>query len=275
VLRGDRLLPLAAGLRRGNLRLPLSSFVGREREREQVAALIADRRLVTLTGPGGAGKTRLATMVAAAADCPGGAWLVELAAVTDPREVARAWVTALGLGMDEIAGSASPDGAARLAEALAAAEILVVLDNCEHLLDAVAPLAAGLLGRCPRLRVLATSREPLGVPGEAVYPVPPLTFPGPEIPPEAATEFPAVRLFADRAVGTAPGFTVTAVNSATVAEICRRLDGLPLAIELATAWLRSLPLEEPTARLSDRFALLTTGSRTAPPRHQTLRAVVA
>jgi len=179
-------------------------------------------------------------------------------------------------GVPLIAGlSASPDGAARLAEALAAAEILVVLDNCEHLLDAVAPLAAGVLGRCPRLRVLATSREPLGVPGEAVYPVPPLTFPGPEIPPEAATEFPAVRLFADRAVGTAPGFTVTAVNSATVAEICRRLDGLPLAIELATAWLQSLPLEEPTARLSDRFALLTTGSRTAPPRHQTLRAVVA
>jgi predicted ATPase/DNA-binding SARP family transcriptional activator len=275
VLRGEPPLRPAAGSPQGNLPMPLSSFVGREREREQLAALIADGRLVTLTGPGGAGKTRLATTVAAAAGCPGGAWLVDLAAVTDPREVTQSWVTAMGLGAGEIGASASPDSAARLAEAMPAAETLVVLDNCEHLLDAVAPLTAEVLGRCPRLRVLATSREPLGVPGETVYPVPPLTVPGPEIPPEEAAGFAAPRLFADRAAATVPGFTVTAANAGTVAEICRRLDGLPLAIELATAWLRSLPLEELAARLGDRFALLTAGSRTTPPRHQTLRAVVA
>jgi Bacterial transcriptional activator domain len=164
VLRGGPASPPAAGSRPGNLRAPLSSFVGRESDTEQLAGLVTGRRLVTLTGPGGTGKARLAGAVAAAAVFPGGAWLVELAPVTDPGQLPQAWIAALGLG-GEVPGTALPDMVVRLTEALSGAETLVVLDNCEHLLDAVAPLAAELLGRCRRLWVLATSREPLGVPG--------------------------------------------------------------------------------------------------------------
>src|SRR5215831_14933131 len=150
--------------------------------------------------------------------------------------------------------------------------MLIVLDNCEHLLDATARLAEDLLGRCPRLRVLVTSREPLGILGEALCPVAPLVVPEPGAVDAAAS--PAVRLFADRATAVRPDFAVTFDNIAAVADICRRLDGLPLAIELAAARLRTLPLEQVAARLDDRFRLLTGGSRTALPRHRTLRAAV-
>jgi predicted ATPase/DNA-binding SARP family transcriptional activator len=279
LLRGEEMLPRPAGGRpRGNLRAALTSFVGRAEERARIAAQLGAGRLVTLVGPGGAGKTRLATTVAAdiANDLPGGAWLVELAPVTDPDDVVGAAVAALGhrdAGLPD-APSASREPQDRLVEALSAAETLLVLDNCEHLLDATARLAEDLLGRCRRLRVIATSREPLGILGEALSPVPPLSVPEPSATVAEALASPAVRLFADRAAAARPDFAVTASNVTAVAAICRRLDGLPLAIELAAARLRTLPVEQVAARLDDRFRLLTGGSRTALPRHRTLRAAV-
>lgn len=253
--------------RRGNLPTALTSFVGRDRERVRLGEQLAQHRLVTLVGPGGVGKTRLATTVAAglADRYPGGAWLVELGAVTEPAEVAPAVAAALGLRepslLDQPAAARDPVG--RLVEALAGDPALLVMDNCEHLVDAAAGLVEDLLGRCPRLRVLATSREPLRIPGEALHPVPSLAV--------AA----AVRLFADRAAAVRPDLPVAGPEHSTVVEICQRLDGLPLAIELAAAHLRTLPLERLASGLDDRFRLLTRGSRTALPRQRTLRAVVA
>ncbi|RKT55085.1 BTAD domain-containing putative transcriptional regulator [Saccharothrix australiensis] len=265
VLRAEPPEP-AGPPRAGNLRLPLTSFVGRAADLDRVADLLGRHRLVTLVGPGGAGKTRLATT--AAARLPHGAWLVELAAVTDPADVATAVLGALsvlGVRVQRPADHATPrmDTVDRLVEALSRTDAVVVLDNCEHVLDAAARLADDLLGRCPRLRVLATSREPLGVFGEAIVPVPPLD------------DDTAVRLLAERATAVRPDFAVTDDDAPVLAEICRRLDGLPLAIELAAARLRSLSPEQLAARLDDRFRLLTGGSRTALPRHRTLRAVVA
>jgi len=249
--------------RAGNLRLPLTSFVGRREDLDRVAGLLDRHRLVTLVGPGGAGKTRLATT--AAARLRHGAWLVELAPVTDPADVATALLGALGLREQRAVDhpQAPLDTVGRLVETLSRGEPLVVLDNCEHVVDTAARLAEELLGRCPGLRVLATSREPLGVLGEAIVPVPPLD------------EDTAVRLLAERAAAVRPGFGVTEDNAPVLAEVCRRLDGLPLAVELAAARLRSLSPEQLAARLDDRFRLLTGGSRTALPRHRTLRAVVA
>ncbi|MEV4575711.1 BTAD domain-containing putative transcriptional regulator [Nonomuraea jabiensis] len=246
---------------RTNLRAPLTSFVGRAAELARVRRQLGTGRLVTLVGPGGAGKTRLATTVAAEllAGC-GAVWLVELAPVTDPADLPQAVLAALG-HRSVIGHPIGPvDTTAALVEALSAGQVLLVLDNCEHLVEAAAHLAEELLGRCPSLRVLATSREPLGILGETLSPVPPL-------PPE-----PAVRLLAERAAATNPGLNI---EPALAAEICRRLDGLPLAIELAAARLRTLTPRQLAARLDDRFLLLTGGSRTALPRHQTLRAVVA
>ncbi|SEK65362.1 AfsR/SARP family transcriptional regulator [Nonomuraea pusilla] len=243
---------------RTNLRAPLTSFVGRESELRLVRARLAAHRLVTLVGPGGAGKTRLATTVAAELLAEHSAvWLAELASVTDPADVPQAVLAALG-GSPLIGGPADTLG--KLVEVLSPGRVLLVLDNCEHLVEAAARLAEELLGRCPRLRVLATGREPLGVAGEALGPVPPL-------PPE-----PAVRLLADRAAAGRPGLVI---EPDVAAEICRRLDGLPLAIELAAARLRVLSPRELADRLDDRFQLLNAGSRTALPRHQTLQAVVA
>ncbi|MES9537970.1 BTAD domain-containing putative transcriptional regulator [Actinomadura sp. NPDC000600] len=249
---------------RGNLRVPPTSFVGREDERAWIARRLWEGRLVTLVGPGGAGKTRLAARVGAelAERFPGGVWAVELAAAGDPDEVPRAVAGALGLR----------DGGGRLVEALSADDTLIVLDNCEHVVEAAARLVDDLLGDCPGLRVLATSRERLGVDGEALCPVPPLDVPEPG---EDGLESASVRLFAERAAAVRPGFAVDGSNAAVVGEICRRLDGLPLAIELAAARLRSLPPERLAARLDDRFRLLAGGSRTSLPRHRTLRAVVA
>ncbi|MET0237153.1 MAG: BTAD domain-containing putative transcriptional regulator [Kibdelosporangium sp.] len=257
----------------GNLRTALTSFVGRENEVGRIGKLLVDNRLVTLVGPGGAGKTRLATTVAAGLSVPGGVWLAELASVTDPADVHLAVLSALGVrdarAMDR------NDTMGRLVEVLARTETVIVLDNCEHLVEAAARLADDLLGRCPRLRILATTREPLGVFGETLCPVPPLQVPEPDASVSQAVANPAVRLLAERAAAVCPGFEVTEDNVAAVVEICRRLDGLPLAIELAAARLRTLTAAHLAERLDDRFRLLTGGSRTALPRHQTLRAVVA
>ncbi|MDT0306934.1 BTAD domain-containing putative transcriptional regulator [Streptomyces sp. DSM 44917] len=271
----------------GNLPAPLTSFVGREEELGLIRKQLAESRLVTLVGPGGAGKTRLATTAAArlAEGYPGGAWLVELASVTDPHDVPQAVLAALGRRVTAVQehrppgtpGPSSPHEATDLlAEALGpGAPTLLLLDNCEHLIGAAARLADGLLTRCPRLRVLATSREPLALVGEALCPVPPLATPPDGAGADEAAGHAAVRLFVDRAAAVRPGFALNRENAAPVAEICRRLDGLPLAIELAAARLRTLDPAHLAARLDDRFRLLTGGSRTALPRHQTLRAVVA
>jgi predicted ATPase/DNA-binding SARP family transcriptional activator len=247
-----------------NLPAPATSFVGREQDLAQVRTLLTGARLVTLVGPGGVGKTRLAAELAAGWQAPDGAWLAELAAITDPAEVPAAVCAALGLR------PAADD----LARQLADRELLIVLDNCEHLVDACARLAQEVLGGCPGVRVLATSREPLTTAGERVYPVPPLPVPPPSVGMGDALDVPALRLFAHRAAAAVFGFRLTAENLPAVAEICRRLDGLPLAIELACARLRTLPAAELAARLDDRFRLLTGGSRAALPRHQTLLAVV-
>ncbi|SBT43371.1 AfsR/SARP family transcriptional regulator [Micromonospora narathiwatensis] len=262
----------------GNLRAPLTTFVGRGGELRRLGDQLRDGRLVTLVGPGGAGKTRLASTLAGslAATHPGGAWLVELAAVTDPDDVPQVIVRSLGLREAGLLDGPAPrDVLEQLVEAFSVAPTLLVLDNCEHLVDAAARLVDELLGRCPELRVVATSREPLGIVGEALCPVPPLALPRPAATRAEAVESAAVQLFVNRASAVRPGFAVTDANVDAVVEICRRLDGLPLAIELAAARTRTLPVEELAARLSDRFRLLTGGSRTATPRHRTLRAVVA
>ncbi|MEV6927726.1 BTAD domain-containing putative transcriptional regulator [Dactylosporangium sp. NPDC051485] len=280
--------------RAGNLRTPLTSFVGRVDDVERLASQVADSRLVTLVGPGGAGKTRLATTVAATLTrhLSDGAWLVEFAPVAEAEEVPAAvlrTLTAGGLVQQEAAmRPRRGDVLDQLAETLMLPGVLLVLDNCEHVVDAAAKLSEDLLGRCPKLRILATSREPLGILGETLFPVGPLPLPEP--PPaadQAAPDHPAavsaalvgaspaVQLLQDRATAVRPGFTVTDDNARAVVEICRRLDGLPLAIELAAARLRSFTPEQVAARLDDRFRLLTGGSRTALPRHRTLHAVVA
>ncbi|HYJ68514.1 MAG TPA: BTAD domain-containing putative transcriptional regulator [Nocardioidaceae bacterium] len=264
-----------------NLTTPLSSLVGRDEELERLRTLVAESRLVTVVGPGGAGKTRLATTAASGLvdRMPGGAWMVELASVTDPGDMPLAILDALGRREASLLDNAQPasprDATSRLTETLGGAATLLVLDNCEHLIDAAARLADYLLGHCPELRILATSREPLVVVGEMVSPVPPLAAPSGSATVAEALDFAAVRLFAERARSARPDFEVNAANVDRVVEICRRLDGLPLAIELAAARLRALPVEQIAARLDDRFRLLTSGSRTADARHQTLRAVVA
>ncbi|MFF9051234.1 BTAD domain-containing putative transcriptional regulator [Streptomyces erythrochromogenes] len=250
---------------RGNLRPRLNSFVGREPELASLHGDLARLRLVTLTGPGGSGKTRLAEHAAAAHPEPG--WLVELARLDHPAAVPGAVLSALGLRENSLvaretpAPTAAADPTTRLVEHCAHRSLLLVLDNCEHVVEAAAELAERLLTQCPGVRVLATSREPLGIPGETVRPVEPL-------PPD-----PAHRLFADRGAAARAGFAVDE-DPAAVAEICARLDGLPLAIELAAARLRLLTPRQIADRLDDRFRLLTSGARTVLPRQQTLRAVV-
>jgi predicted ATPase/DNA-binding SARP family transcriptional activator len=338
VLRGKLDVPTADGngrrsSRRTNVRAQLTSFVGREEEVNRVGRALTDYRLVTLVGPGGAGKTRLASEVAAqvaggsghatagggaahtgagagaahtgagagaahtgagggaahtaagggAAQiaagggdgrtaaagglAPDGVWMAELASVTDAADVPQAVLGSVGLReahvmLDGTHRISTRDAQTRLIDGLADARALLVLDNCEHLIDACAQLADTLLAHSPGLRIVATSREPLGIVGESLLVVPPLA------------QDPAVRLFADRAAAVSPGFALDEETLPLVADIVRRLDGLPLAIELAAARLRTLPLAEISRRLDDRFRLLTGGSRTALPRHRTLRAVV-
>ncbi|MGP9021114.1 BTAD domain-containing putative transcriptional regulator [Streptomyces sp. BR1] len=260
----------------GNLRARLTSFVGREADIEVIRGDLGGARLVTLLGPGGAGKTRLSQEAAEAVDAagdgwPDGVWLAELAPVADPAAVPAAVLTAVGAretvlhgaGAEELraADRAGADPLVHLAAYCERRRMLLLLDNCEHVIGVAAELVAYLLARCPGLTVLATSREPLGVPGELVRPVEPL--PGPV----------ALRLLADRGASARPGFRIEDDPDAA-AEICRRLDGLPLAVELAAARLRMLTPRQIADRLDDRFRLLTSGSRTVLPRQQTLRAVV-
>jgi predicted ATPase/DNA-binding SARP family transcriptional activator len=274
VLRGEIAAAAApAGRARTNLRAQLTSFVGRTDEVARVGKALQTCRLITLVGPGGAGKTRLAAEVAAAVrdsapdDAVDGIWLAELASVTDAVDVPQAVLGAIGLRESRLLPDGtqritSRDARTRLLEGLADARALLVLDNCEHLIDACAHLADALLAHSPQLRIVATSREPLGITGESLFVVPPLD------------EDPAVRLFADRTAAVSPDFSLDGESRPLVLDIVRRLDGLPLAIELAAARLRTLPLAEISRRLTDRFRLLTGGSRTALPRHRTLRAVV-
>ncbi|MDL4816038.1 BTAD domain-containing putative transcriptional regulator [Actinomadura opuntiae] len=269
---------------KGNLSAPLTSFIGRDADLDRVGALLADARLVTLTGPGGAGKTRLSVEAARRLDAsgaaPDGVWAAELAPVTDPGEVPAAVLAALGLREAALpmpgrrAAPPAADPLDRLVTALAGKRLLLVLDNCEHLLDAAARLADRVLAACPGVRILATSREPLGITGETLWTVGPLEAPPPSAAPEKALARPAVRLLADRAAAVSPGFAVTGANVAWIVRICRALDGMPLAIELAAARMRAMTPEQVATRLDDRFRLLSAGSRTALPRHRTLRAVV-
>ncbi|MET8980447.1 BTAD domain-containing putative transcriptional regulator [Streptomyces sp. NPDC004539] len=255
----------------GNLRARLTSFVGREADIATIRGDLATARLVTLLGPGGAGKTRLSQEAAETVAARDGVWLAELAPVSDPAAVPQAVVTAVGAretvlygaGAEEFraAGERHDDPVERLVDHCARRRMLIILDNCEHVVSAAAHLAEELLARCPELTILATSREPLGVPGELLRPVEPLPEPV------------ALRLLADRGAAARPGFR-TADDPEACAEICRRLDGLPLAIELAAARLRILTPRQIADRLDDRFRLLTSGSRTVLPRQQTLRAVV-
>jgi predicted ATPase/class 3 adenylate cyclase len=256
-----------------NLPIQLSSFIGREREKAEVRTLLSTTRLLTLTGSGGAGKTRLALQVAAEAleEFPAGVWLVELAALSDPSLVPKAVASALGVF--EQPGRYLTE---TLADALRGKSVLVILDNCEHLVAACAHLANALLRACPHLRMLATSREALGVAGETTWRVPSLSVPDPQRLPsmDRFRDYEAVRLFIDRAVASAPQFAVTSGNAPAVAQVCHQLDGIPLALELAAARVKVLAVEQIAARLDDRFRLLTGGSRTALPRHQTLRAAI-
>ena len=257
------------------VRHPPTSFIGRDDDVAGVLKRLGAERLVTLTGSGGVGKTRLSTEVAARITIP--AWFAELTPVTDPAEVPYAVLDALRLRERSIArrgADKAGDPVDRLAAALADRDAVLILDNCEHVIDAAASLAARLLNDCPKVKILATSREPLQIPGETLHVVAPLAAPRESDIPEISTTYPAMRLFADRAAAVLPGFEVDAGSAQAVASICRNLDGLPLAIELAAPWLRTLTPAQLAARLDDRFTLLTGGSRTARPGHQTLRAVV-
>jgi predicted ATPase/DNA-binding SARP family transcriptional activator len=263
-----------------NLSLQLNRFVGREAELAELTVRLASNatRLVTLTGAGGIGKTRLALEAAAGRleAYPEGVWLVELAGITEPGHVAQAVADVF-----ELRAPPRQPVITTLTNALHHRHLLLVLDNCEHLIEACAQMAEALLRNCPQLKILATSREALGIPGEMVWPLAPLSVPNfwgwPASGADASgavLKYEAVRLFADRAAYFAHGFTLTNQNVLAVTQICFGLDGLPLAIELAAARTRTLAVEQIAARLDDRFRLLTSGSRTALPRHQTLRAVI-
>ncbi|RZL84805.1 MAG: tetratricopeptide repeat protein [Rhodococcus sp. (in: high G+C Gram-positive bacteria)] len=272
--RGGRGSPVPSTLgATGSLPLEMTSFVGRRHELTDTKSRLAGSRLVTLTGIGGVGKTRLAMRVAASVqrEYADGVRLVELGELRDESSLVDAVAGAVGMR----------DHSARplrevLIEFLAPREVLLVLDNCEHMVDAIAELAGLLLRACPRVRILATSREPLGIGGEAVLRVPPLAVPDPERQTSlrGLPKYDAVSLFAERGAAAVPGFALTEENAAAVAGICHRLDGLPLPIELAAARLRAMSPEQILERLTDRYALLTRGSRGAPTRQQTLRLSV-
>jgi predicted ATPase len=256
-----------------NLPQQLTSFIGREQELADVARLLGTTRLLTLLGVGGLGKTRLSLQ--AAADMldawPDGVWFVELAPLADGQRVAPA--VAAVLGVKEAAGQSVREA---LQRHVRDRRLLIILDNCEHVLQACAELSRSLLEAGPGLRILASSREPLHVAGEATYQVPPLAAPdsGQGAQPAALSRYAAVQLFVARAAAAQPAFRLTAQNAAAVAAICRHLDGMPLALELAAARVRALSPEKIAERLHDRFRLLVGGDRTALPRQQTLRALI-
>ncbi len=257
---------------RGNLPAEPNSFVGRERDLEELALLLNAVRALTLCGPGGIGKTRLALRLAQemVPSFPDGTWLIELADTTDPGLLPGRIASALGIREE-------PDSplTETLVEALRPRQLLLVLDTCEHIVDACAALVQQLLAGCGQLRLIATSREPLRVRGETVWRVPPLAVPAAAgLSVSQLAEHEAMRLFAERATAASPGFTLSAGNADAVARLCQMLDGMPLAIELAAARVRALSIEQIVVRVADRFRLLATGDRTAPLRQQTLRAAV-
>jgi predicted ATPase len=266
---GDR----ARQPRPSNLPAELTSFVGRRQELREVKRLLAGTRLLTLTGSGGAGKTRLALQAAAemARGFPDGAWLVLLGSVRDPLLVPQAVFGALGV--HDLSAGVSLSS---LAEYLAGRRLLLVLDNCEHLLDGCAVLAGTLVASCPGLRVLATSRQALGVAGEVRMVVPPMSLPeaGAGISVDQVLACDAVWLLSERAAAVVPGFTVGAGNAAGVLELCRRLDGVPLALELAAVRLGSLSLDQLNQGLADELSILGRGNRGAEARQQTLEATI-
>ncbi|MFF0635228.1 BTAD domain-containing putative transcriptional regulator [Nocardia sp. NPDC004151] len=304
--RDSAIGPTAAASPAARLRVPLTSLIGREHDLTEVVQRVGDSRLVTLVGPGGAGKTRLAVAVAgelsghvvgrkggpvpgepdreaegtasgpvegaAAGRFAGGVGLAELAAVSDSSDLPHAVAGALGVALSRTAERSGGDPVGLLAEGLPTAPTLLVLDNCEHLVDEVARFVADLLGRVPALRIVATSRQPLGIGGETLWETAPLAVPPADS--DDVADFPSVRLFLDRATAVRAELTPTEGVLETVAEICRHLDGLPLALELAAAKLRAMPLPVLRDRLDDRFTVLAGGSRTALPRHRTLRAVL-
>jgi predicted ATPase/DNA-binding CsgD family transcriptional regulator len=256
-----------------NLPVQLTSFVGREREKAEIRRLLATTRLVTLTGSGGAGKTRLAMEAAREIvdQSPDGVWLVELASLSDPALVPK--VVAAAAGLRDESGRPVLDA---LAAHLHKKRLLLILDNCEHLVDACARLVDALLRSCPLLRILATSREPLGIAGETTLRVPSLSLPEPGevLVPERLRDYEAPLLFVQRAEAISPHFAITTRTAPVLAEVCRRLDGIPLAIELAAARVKGLTVGQIAARLDDRFRLLIGGDRMALPRQQTLRATM-
>jgi predicted ATPase/DNA-binding CsgD family transcriptional regulator len=262
-----------------NLPSPLSSFIGRNRDLAEIQRLLSKQRLVTLTGPGGSGKTRLALHAAweAGPAYAGGIWLAELASLADPALLPQTLASVLNVREE-----AGRPWIQSIIDHLQKRQVLLLLDNCEHLVEACAQLCTGLLSACPDIRILTTSREILRVPGEAVWQVPPLSLPelqpwrSPNTEREAFSAYEqseAVQLFAARAAASS-SFTLTSQNVAWVADICRRLDGLPLAIELAAARTRAFSVREIAERLDDRFRLLSGGPRTVAPRHQTLEATL-
>ncbi|MGI5498797.1 BTAD domain-containing putative transcriptional regulator [Lentzea sp. CA-135723] len=257
-------------------RLPvrLTSFVGRDEELREISALLGQARLVTLVGPGGAGKTRLATEVAARHPLhgKGRVWFAALAGIHAAEDLPGVVLKAFELRMTTTDPMRRPnEGMDRIAEVLGAGESVLVLDNCEHLIAAAAEFTGRLLRRVPNLKIIATSREPLAIDGESLCPIGPLAVPNGQA---DVADFGAVRLFVDRANAVKPGFRLDESTVEDVKLVCRRLDGMPLALELAAARLRSMTIRQITQRLDDRFRLLTSGSRTALPRQRTLRAVV-
>jgi predicted ATPase/class 3 adenylate cyclase len=256
-----------------NLPAQLTSFVGRKKELEEVSRLLQNTHLLTLIGPGGTGKTRLSIQAASEMldRYPDGVWLVELAPITEPALVPR--TTAIAIGLRDEPQRPVID---TLYDFLREKKMLIILDNCEHLVGACAQMADGILHAAPHVRILASSREALGIPGEVTYRVPSLGLPDiahiPTI--ESLSQFDAVKLFIDRATSAIPSFEVTKDNAPALAQICYRLDGIPLAIELAAAKIRVLSVEQIARRLDDRFKLLTGSSRAALERHQTLRAAI-
>ena len=256
-----------------NLPQQTTSFIGREQALAELRRLLAKTRLLTLTGSGGCGKTRLCLQVAADSleSFTDGAWVVEFAPLSDLDRVPQTVATVLGV-KEELGKTISQT----LTEYLKDKRLLLLLDNCEHLLEGCARLADMLVRQCPHLTILASSREPLGIGGEQAYRVPSLSLPdsGQVHTPVSIRAFEAVQLFTDRARLVRADFEVTNQNATAVASICHRLDGIPLAIELAAARVRSLSVEEINRKLDERFRLLTGGSRTALPRQQTLRAAL-
>jgi predicted ATPase/DNA-binding SARP family transcriptional activator len=274
LLRGE--LGRREETRKTNLRAELTSFVGKDADVAAVRDLIAGHRLTTVIGPGGSGKTRLATETARTlvGDLPDGAWLVELASIGASGDLAQLTLATLGVRDGLLGGAPNAEPMDRLIAALRDRETLLILDNCEHVIESAAAFADRVLGECRRLRILATSREPLGITGEALWQVEPLALPAQDADPGQIESSQAVQLLRDRAGAVRKDLATDARTLSNMARVCRALDGIPLAIELAAARLRTMSLDQLANRLDDRFRLLTGGSRTGLPHHRTLRAVV-